>query len=640
MKRAFILGSIFSVGVSLMEPYLLMVIQNNGLCSDYMVAGALLSLLIIILLSGLFSFINKKFILSSSELILIFIMVSVACVIPSWGLMGNLFSVIAGLHYFAASTNNWNNIFIYRIQHFFLNNNIQSIEYFYNGIHGGIVPSYAPWIVPLISWFILIFIFYFLSICIAVIFRKQWIENEKLSFPLAIVPLAVIRKTNISERIPTIFKNNIFWLGFGIAFFFLSINGFLHYFPIEPLINFSPSIPIFRYTEILMFFISFPIIGFAYFLNTDISFSLWFFYILSIVESGWFNISGFSLPGYNEVFAGSSAATSFQGGGAMVVLFLFILWISRKHLKNVFIKAFKGKGVNDSNEILPYRTAVFGGIISLLLLLVIFHYLGMPILVGCLFLFFVLVVFIGLTKIIVQAGIGFARATCIPPDFTAYSLPPSTITANGYTALGLQYVWSADIRTQVLASTSNGLKMNEEGKIKPKTLFLSIIAAILLAYFFSAWMIIKLGYIHGALNAPSSWFFGGGMSSTIGNFISTKITTPLTKQIIVSRLIFAGIGAIIMLFLIIMHQNFIWWPLHYIGLPIADSWVIQVAWFSIFISWLIKKFILKYGGVKIYTKSIPFFIGLIFGTMGAVGIWTIINVLSKQTINNIIIGVP
>jgi hypothetical protein len=641
MKRAFILGSIFSIGIACLEPYLLMIIQGSGLCADYMVAGAFLSLLVVILIFGILSFIHKKFILSSSEMVLIFFMVSIACVIPSWGFMGNLFGVIAGLKYFATPANNWNNIFINHIKSFFLNTNMQSIIYFYNGYYGKISPSYASWITPLISWFILIFIFYFLSVCISVIFRKQWIENERLIFPLAIVPLEVVKKNNISERIPTIFKNKVFWIGFGIAFFFLSINGVLHYFPIMQPVSFVQMISIFRNTESIIFLISFVIIGFAYFLPTDIAFSLWFFYLLSAIESGWFNISGFSLPGYNEVYAGSSAATSFQGGGAMLILFLFVLWIGRKHLKDVFQKAFgKKKEINDKDEMLSYRTAVFGGLISICLLLFVFHLFGMPFFVSILFIFFVLVIFIGLTRIIAQAGIGFARATVIPPDFTAYSLPPSVVTANGYTALGLQYVWAADIRTQVLTSTIDGLKMNEEAKIKPKIFFFSIIVAIGLSYFFSAWTTIHLGYIHGALNAPNGWFYGSGFPSAVGTFISSKITNPLSKQIIISRLIFVGIGAICMLFLIFMHQTFLWWPLNYIGLPIADSWAIRWAWFSIFLAWIIKIIILRYGGAKIYYKTIPFFIGLILGSIGAMGVWILISVFAGQAVNPILIGVP
>ena len=124
----------------------------------------------------------------------------------------------------------------------------------------------------------------------------------------------------------------------------------------------------------------------------------------------------------------------------------------------------------------------------------------MPFLIVIIFLFFVLVVFLGLTRIIAQAGIGFARSQCCPPDFTAYTLPPGVITPSGYIGLGLQYVWAADIRTTVLASTANALKIQEEAKIKPRLLFWAIIATIIVAYFFYAWTIIRLGYRHGSLN--------------------------------------------------------------------------------------------------------------------------------------------
>ena len=89
MKRALLIGCLLSVGVAILEPFLLMKVQGNGLCSDFMTAGAFLALLVVIFFGGLLSLLHRKLSLSSPELLLIFIMVSEACVIPSWGLLGH-----------------------------------------------------------------------------------------------------------------------------------------------------------------------------------------------------------------------------------------------------------------------------------------------------------------------------------------------------------------------------------------------------------------------------------------------------------------------------------------------------------------------------------------------------------------------
>jgi len=247
-------------------------------------------------------------------------------------------------------------------------------------------------------------------------------------------------------------------------------------------------------------------------------------------------------------------------------------------------------------------------------------------------------VFLGLTRIVVQAGVGFARPQCIPPDTVAYVLPPGAVTGSGYAGLGLQYVWSADIRTTVLASTANALKMQETARLRPRLLFWAIIVAFVLAYAASAWMILHIGYRWGTLNSRNQWFFGPGMPNAIVQFVSSKILHPLTADIIGPRLGWTGGGIVVMAALILLRQQFLWWPLHYIGLPICDTWVMQYAWFSILLAWVLKTAILRYGGPARYRKTIPLFLGLVMGAVCALGVWTIVNAIAGEPVNSILIG--
>ncbi len=639
MKRAFITGIFFSIALGLLEPFLL-ITQVYSLSSDFFTAGAYFFILIAILLSGAFSFIHRKFILSSAELLLIFIMLSAACVIPSWGVMGNLFPAIAGLKYIDSQITGWGTLFLDKIGPWIINTNHHAVTYFYESKPPLVPGQYISWIRPFSFWLGFLLVFSFLSICIAVMLRKQWVENERLTFPLAIVPLEITRKDSPDERLPSIFRNKLVWLGFIITFLLISLNGISFFIPGFG-IKFAHILPIFRRTDTIVLLVSFPIIAFAYFLPLNIAFSLVLFHLLAKVQTGMSNLSGYSLPGGNEIFGGSSAATSFQGGGAMVFFFLYIIFLARKHLKEIFLKAAGiRKDIDDSGEILSYKTAFWGWVISILFLSGFLRYIGMPVLVIIVFIFFTHAVFVSLAKIIAQAGIGFARPQCPPPDLAAYLLPPGLITPSGYSALGLQYVWSADIRTTVMASTLNGLKMNEKQQIKPHIVFWGIITAVVLAYITSSLTTLFIGYKYGALNSAARWFHGSGMPEAIGNFIGTKIRAPMTPDIILSRMSFAGIGGAVMLALIFMQQRFLWWPLHYIGFPIADSWVIRWAWFSIFIAWFIKILLLRYAGINFYKKSIPFFIGLLLGVIGAACIWVPINLFYGRVINAIMFGVP
>ena len=70
----------------------------------------------------------------------------------------------------------------------------------------------------------------------------------------------------------------------------------------------------------MQIFVNFAIIGVAYFLNLNVGFSVWFFHILSRLQTGVFTVLGYHIKGHNEALTGSSIALSHQGMGAMLVL--------------------------------------------------------------------------------------------------------------------------------------------------------------------------------------------------------------------------------------------------------------------------------------------------------------------------------
>ena len=122
------------------------------------------------------------------------------------------------------------------------------------------------------------------------------------------------------------------------------------------------------------------------------------------------------------------------------------------------------------------------------------------------------------------------------------------------------------------------------------------------------------------------------MARIIANFIVPKVTTPITKDIIISRYVFMAIGAFVMGVLIFMHSKFLWWPIHYIGFPIAESQPLRYWWFAIFLAWVIKGVILKFGGHNVYKKSVPFFLGMIMGNISWLVIENLLNFLFSQAV--------
>jgi hypothetical protein len=249
------------------------------------------------------------------------------------------------------------------------------------------------------------------------------------------------------------------------------------------------------------------------------------------------------------------------------------------------------------------------------------------------------VVFFGLARIVAEGGVGFCRAQMVAPVFTVYGLGSHLLGPAGLTSIGLTYTWAADIRTTVMASSINGMKLADAvGIRRSRPLLLAITLAAAIALTVSAASTLWLAYTYGGINLQS-WFFGG-MPNTVFGFVADKMNNPLEARVIGPRWLFTAIGALVMAGLMYARQRLPGWPLHYLGLPIGDTWVMSWVWLSIMLGWLFKAAILKYGGIRAYRAGRPFFLGLILGQITCAGVWMIVDACTGAVGNYIQIGVP
>ena len=219
-------------------------------------------------------------------------------------------------------------------------------------------------------------------VSIVVILRKQWIENERLVFPLVQLPIAMLQDDpRQSGVLNAFFKNPLMWIGFAIPAVIQSVSGLHHYYPYFPRIVLDNYIPLFRDTIQIPLRLSFQMVGFSYFVNRDVAFGLCFFFLLNTVQQGIFNVLGVQkvdpvLGAYSN-YTGSIVVH--QGFGAIITLVLYGLWNARDHLRDVCRKAFRGApSVDDSGEILSYRTAMLLLIASLTFMGVWIWQSGLP----------------------------------------------------------------------------------------------------------------------------------------------------------------------------------------------------------------------------------------------------------------------
>ena len=84
--------------------------------------------------------------------------------------------------------------------------------------------------------------------------------------------------------------------------------------------------------------------------------------------------------------------------------------------------------------------------------------------------------------------------------------------------------------------------------------------------------------------------------------------------------------------LMILHARFLWWPLHPLGYAMANSWGMSNLWSCLSGAWLTKLLILRHGGLRLYRRAVPFFLGMALGDYIFGGIWSIGSILTNTTL--------
>lgn len=627
--RSILLGSLVAILVNLGAIYSGYVVRSSWSDFGHLPLVTLLLFLLLFFFNILVKSLAPKFALKPSELLVVLVMGWIGAVMQGEWLTGYFLAIITAPHYFASPENAWGEYLLRDIPDWLvLSNKGHAAEYFYEGLPPGEKIPWGAWVAPLFWWFAFLAVLIFASLCIAVILRKQWVEKERLIFPLAEVPLMLVKRSKRS-LLPDLFRSRFFQVGF-IASLFVICWNLLNWF--SPMIPKVPLIATYTSFPQLIIARGFPaihakldvfVIGFAFLTRMDVLFSIWFFHLLSILQSGVFNRVGYSI-GSADPWCSFDAATGWQSFGGFLLLVLWGLWTARSHLKDVLKKAFTGKGdVDDKDELLSYRTAVFGLIFSVFYMVFWLHQAGMALKAVFVFLFVTFILYIGLSKIIAESGLVYLRGPLTAQAFTWHALGATALAGPSAAILGLSFAFFCDAKGFVMPSLVHIAKVSGNIKQRKKQISVIVGLAVLMGFVAATWYVIYEGYNFGAYNFGATSFNSSNIS--IWNQVVSRTRNPFGPDW--RRISFLGIGAAITAGLIYLRYLFVWWPLHPVGFTVSSVYPVRDAALGIFIIWLIKLVILRIGGIRLYKKVTPLFIGLLFGYIIGVGLGFLVDVV-------------
>ena len=571
------------------------------------------NVLVLIGFNGIFKRFLPRLALSQGELLVIYVMLSVASATAGHSMMEILVSTLGHAFWFATPENDWKDLFWRYIPGWLAVADKGVLSGYYDGDSTLYTTRHLlGWLTPVINWFAFLFTLLFVMLCINVIVRKPWTEDEKLAYPIIQLPA---RMTSDG-----FFTNRLMWIGFGLVAAFDIVNGLHHVFPAIPSVY--EKAYRFRFTEKpfsamgwLRLGIYPFVLGIGFLIPLDLLFSSWFFFWVWKGQQVIGSVAGLEGTGYPYI--------NYQGFGAYMGIFLIALWRSREHLQNLF--GAKVRSASTPDEPMSNSSVV------------------LALIAGSAFLtFFCLRAGMSIWAILVFFGLYFAFSTAVsrmraelgsPMHDLHYTGPERVMVAavgtrrlgpNNLSMFSFFWFFTRTFDSHPMPHQLEGFKLASTAGIRSRFMLFAILIALFVGIFSQFWALISIPYRLGALHEMSRVpvIYGSEPWTQLQKWL----TNPLAPDYWAVG--FTGIGLLFALFLMLMRMKFFWFPFHPAAYAtVCGSWAVNYIWFSLGVVWVLKLVLLKYGGRNAHRKAMPFFLGLILGQFTVGSLWTILGMV-------------
>ena len=571
------------------------------------------NVLVLIGLNQIFKRFLPRFALSQGELLVIYVMLSIASATAGHSMMEILVPTLGHAFWFATPENDWKDLFWRYIPRWLAVADKDVLSGYYEGdstLHTK--QHLLGWLTPVINWFAFLFALLFVMLCINLIVRKPWTEDEKLAYPIIQLPMRMT-----SEGF---FTNRLMWIAFGLVAIFDIINGLHHIFPAIPSVY--EKAYRFRFTEKpfsamgwLRLGIYPFVVGIGFLIPLDLLFSSWFFFWVWKGQQLIGSVAGLEGTGYPYI--------NYQGFGAYMGIFLIAVWRSRKYLQNLL--GAKVRPATTSDEPMSPRILVLALIAGVAFLTLFCLKAGMS-----------------LWAILVFFGLYFAFSTAVsrmraelgsPMHDLHYTGPERVMVAavgtrrlgpNNLSMFSFFWFFTRTFDSHPMPHQLEGFKLASTSGIRSRFMLFAILIALVVGILSQFWALISIPYRLGAVHEMSRVpiVYGSEPWRNLQNWL----THPLSPDY--WALGFTGIGLLFSLFLMLMRMKFFWFPFHPAAYAtVSGSWAVNYIWFSLGIVWVLKLVLLKYGGRNAHRKAMPFFLGLILGQFTVGSLWTILGMV-------------
>jgi hypothetical protein len=608
--RAVFIGFALSVVVAFWGQFAAMEQGYAYLTYPHLPACLLIPFFLLILVPDIaVAAIRPQHALTTTELLVIFSMGLVASTVPDWGVIRYLMVIISGPYYFITPENQWAAFQPYLPEWLLVHSQVS--PGYIEGLVEGVPIPWMPWIIPLFWWFSFYAALFWMGACVVVILRKQWVEHERLRFPLGEVAMRLIGVERVQQGagIPVLFQSRMFHIGFSLAFLTMAWN-VLSYWDVTPRIPITGDdvyqLRIAREFPAVPIYLNLLTLSLSYFVNVEVLFSVWFFELFSIIERGVLNQFGIGAATGAVIRGG---LVSVQSVGGLVVFTLWGLWMARGHIREVVRQVLhRTNTLDDSSEFFSYRVALIGLLAGLIYTVFWLYQAGLAMHWVLLLLLFTFIFYLALARIVAEAGLATIDLPINAHEFTVGIAGSGNLSISDLTVTALGSGFARNWRAFTMVAPAHVAWMGARHRLTGRQLFRWIALAFLLSLMVSTTYAIQAGYSYGAQNLRDNY-----PTTIVGFYNMIPIWKNNARQITFTEIEFFLLGGGLVMALTFARYALTWWPLHPIGFAVTASQSIILPFFTFFMAWLIQTLILRIGGVQLYRRGQPLFLGILVG---------------------------
>jgi len=560
---------------------------------------------------------------SAGEMLTLYSMLGISTGLTAvvWDVGGALAGTISYPFFFANPSNGWEHILWPNLPEWLTVREYNVLEGFYSGNSTAYRWSVVrAWAGPTLWWAVFVGAVMWVVLCMNSIVRRRWADEEKLPFPLVMLPL------QLADERYGLLRSKLFWIAVAGTFALQILN------LVNSLLPSVPGIPLyfqfFQYTANRRPWdmIPFPvatvepwICGMVYLIPVDLVFSMIVFDVLwnaEFVMAGWLGWSTNPLSGL--------PFGQHQCAGGFLAIVAVLIWLDRRYLVQVFRKTLglSSSLTRDSEEALSYRTAVLGGLGGVSFVWWFLQHGGMKAWVVAVFVPLYFAMVLALSRLRAQLGApAHTMEQMMPQHMLTALFGPRVL---GSRTMGMFYLLGPYTQQQ---DNNPGpvqleaLKMAEEGRMERRRLAVAMAIIAPLTIIFFIWANLHIGYPIGMSTGEAD----GAMISAVryGPLdMDAALRYPTGRNNGAS--IAMGVGFVVTLLLMFLKLRFVWWPLHPVAFPTVVGWMTMEMFIPMVVVWIAKVLLLRYGGLRAHRRAMPFFLGLAAGGLAAGGLNSII----------------